>query len=115
MDFTNIKKTLNGSGHDLLNGRPVLKPDDIATPNGTERILINTAITIMRKLKVPLQGFKNVSGLQVPTVDTEAEQELTQFEIRWDRWPIQESHVDKAMHDYALAIKRNLRKNGLMK
>ena len=107
---------VNEGTHKLVNGKPVVTPDMVAPANGTERLLVNFAITIMRRLKEPLQGFKTITGgLKVPTTDTEAEQELTQFEIKWDRWPVPEAYVDKACSDMALAIKQNLKKNGLMK
>jgi len=100
---------------EMVNGKPTIAPDMLASPNGTERLLVNFAITLMRRLKEPLNGFKMVSGLKIPTIDTEAEQEIIQFELKWDKWPVPEKYVDKACSDMALAIKKALSAKGLMK
>lgn len=108
-------KKINPEEMKMMNEKPTITPQMLEAPNGTEKILLNAGITIVRRLKEPVLAFEKVAGMTMQKQITEADQELPQVALKWERWPIPESYVDKALDDLRLALKNQLRKNGLMR
>lgn len=94
---------------------PQVKPQDVMPPTGREKIDIHSAITIYRELKQPITEMKNINGLMVPHEHKFVEQEVTQLAVSWERWPVPEKYVDKALEDMCRALKEKMRETGLMK
>jgi hypothetical protein len=91
-------------------------PSDVKPTNGTEAINITVTPMIERELKVPYPNTQNIRGIPMTTYENKVQQNLDEgILISWERWPIPESQVDKAIEELGAKLKRIMSKNGLMR
>jgi len=80
------------------------------------RIQINMGVSLFSKLTVPRTiQVPTASGIMIPKLVTENEEELPQLAIEFKQWPIPEEELKRALMNLCVAVAEQLGKKGLLK
>ena len=83
---------------------------------GKIRIQVNAATTVYTKKDKPetVMQMNQITGLAVPTIEIEDENELRQFAVEFKVYPIRRSHAREALDNLSKAIFQDMEQKGLL-